>query len=177
MPKKAASYSISSLNLRADAASQRRTINKIFQAATKRAPIFQRKSASGRVYAAHVASSHAYKTLSSHASWAFAEMLEADSFFLRSTPQGEISRAPAMAGLSAGSILMLEQALVCFAQTAFLRSERVRKAARKQEKPSHATMALAAKWLAAEVNAAEGLSVVPSPPRLKSKPAKGKPEQ
>lgn len=174
MTKKPQSFSVSSLNLRADAASQRRMVNRIFQAAAKKAPLFQRKSASGRAYASHAASSHAYKTLSSHASMAFADMLEKDAYFLRSTPKGELSRAPAMASLSAGSILMLEQVLVAFAQTAFLRAERLRKSVRKQKKPSHAVMAMATKWLASEVNAAEGLAVIPAPPRLVSKPAKAK---
>lgn len=169
---KPASYSVSSLNLRADAASQRRQINKIFQAAAKKCPMFQKRSASGKSFVNHLASSHAFKTLSSHASMAYADLLEKDSLFLRNTPHGELVRAPAMASMSAGTILMLEQVLAAFAQTAFLRAERLRKAARKQQKCSHSTVALATKWLAAEINAVDGFGVVTNPPRLKSKPVK-----
>ena len=169
--KKPSSYSVSSLNLRADATSQRRAINKLFQAASKKAPMFQKKSSSGKIYAYHVASSHAFKTLSSLAAATIAEQLEADSNFLRQTPRGELSRAPAMASMPAGSILVLEQVLTAFAQTAFLRAERLRKAARKTEKVSHTNVALAAKCLASEVNAVEGVAVVRDPPKLKYRPA------
>tara|TARA_B110000046_G_C12977239_1_gene391696 strand:- start:275 stop:862 length:588 start_codon:yes stop_codon:yes gene_type:complete len=159
MPAKSPSYAVSSKNLRADAAAQRRQINSIFQAAAKKAPMFQKRTGSEKRYANHVASSHAFKTLSSYAAMSFADQSARESEFLRRAPRGELSRAPAMANMSAGSILMLEQVLVAFAQTAFLRAERLRKAARKHQKPSRAVISLATKWLVQEVNGTEGVGV------------------
>lgn len=159
MPSKSYSYAVSSQNLRADAATQRRQINSIFQAAAKKAPMFKKYSSSGKKYVNHMASSHAFKTLSSYAAMSFADQGERESEFLRRAPRGELSRAPAMVNMPAGSMLMLEQVLVAFTQTAFLRAERLRKTARKHEKPSAGGVALATKWLVREINNSEGVGL------------------
>lgn len=164
---------VSSLNIRANVADQRRTFNSLWGKVHK-APLFQKASSKGdRTYQSRFASSHAYRTLASAAAKHVADMVDRDAKHLRSSVAEEKARAPAMVTLGKGSVTFLEQVLCAYVQTVLARSEKIRKATKTSLKPSRETIELVAKWLNTDIASFSGFAVHTGvTPHLKKKPSK-----